>query len=255
MPPYFTPFSHYVMIETMNTLLVALPERKEMQHSRSWLLSLLFLCGLVFACLGNLRLTVLYDQADELKAGNRVIWQEQTIGQVQAVTADATGRMAAQLQIKGDFREKVTDESRFVIQTDPQNYWQKHIEMVNLAEGGEPLPNGAEIEGSTSLSLQLEKGSRGLAAWLPLLLQELERWQKELKQLPEEEGYKELKRQLDYWLSEMGQAGVETRRYFKKEVLPRLEEAVRELKRRLRELHKEKDVDILEIKLEELKRI
>ena len=127
--------------------------------------------------------------------------------------------------------------------------------MVNLAEGGNPLPNGAKVEGSTYLSLQLERGSRGLAAWSQLLLQELERWQKELNQLPEEEWYKELKRQMDYWLSEMGQAGVETRRYFREEVLPRLEEAVRELKRRLRELNKEEEADILEIKLEELKRI
>mgnify|MGYP001816284678 FL=1 len=226
-----------------------------MQCNRFWVLFLLFLCGLVFACLGNLRLTVLYGQTEELKAGDRVIWQEQTIGVVQNVEADATGRGAAQLQIKGDFREKVTEESRFLIQADPQHYWQKHIEMVNLAEGGDPLPNGAEVEGSTYLSLQVERGSRGLAAWSQLLRQELERWQEELGQLPEEEWYKELERQMDYWLSEMGQAGVETRRYFREEVLPRLEEAVRELKRRLRELHKEKDVDILEIKLEELKRI
>ena len=226
-----------------------------MKLNRLWFLCLLFLCGLVPACLGNLRLTVLYDQTDELKAGDRIIWQEQAIGVVRNVEADATGRVAAQLQIKGDFREKVTDKSRFLIQADPQHYWQKHIEMINLAEGGEPLPNGAEVEGSTYLTLQVERGSRGLAAWSQLLLQELERWQKELNQLPEEEWYKELERQMDYWLSEMRQAGIETRRYFREEVLPRLEESVRELKRRLRELHKEKDADILEIKLDELRRI
>jgi len=226
-----------------------------MRRNHLWVLSLMFLCGLVFACLANLRLTVLYDQTDELKAGDRVIWQEQTIGEVQNVEADATGRDAAQLQIKGDFCEKVTDESRFLIQADPQNYWQKHIEMVNLAEGGNPLPNGAEVEGSTYLTLQLEKGSRGLAAWSQLLQQELERWQKELNQLPEEEWYKELERQMDYWLSEMGQAGVETRRYFREEVLPRLEEAVRELEKRLKELGKKNEAEILNIKLEELKQL
>jgi hypothetical protein len=76
-----------------------------MQRNRLWVLSLMLLCGLVFACLANLHLTVLYDQTDELRAGDRVIWQEQTIGEVQNVEADATGRGAAQLQIKGDFRE------------------------------------------------------------------------------------------------------------------------------------------------------
>ena len=226
-----------------------------MQRNRFRVLFLLFLCGLVPACLGNLRLTVLYDQTEELKAGDRVIWQEQTIGVVQNVEADATGQGAAQLQIKGDFREKVTDESRFLIQADPQHDWQKHIEMINLAEGGEPLPNGAEVEGSTYLSLQVERGSRGLAVWSNLLRQELERWQKELNQLPVEEWYKELERQMDYWLSKMGQAGVETRRYFREEVLPRLEEAVRELEQRLKELGKKNEAEILKIKLEELKQL
>jgi hypothetical protein len=226
-----------------------------MQRNRLWFLCLLFLCGLVPACLGNLRLTVLYDQTDELKAGDRVIWQEQTIGVVQNVEAGATGRVAAHIQIKGDFRSKVTDESRFLIQADPQHYWQKHIEMINLVEGGKVLPNGAEVEGSTYLSLQVERGSRGLAAWSQLLLQELERWQKELNQLPEEEWYLELERQMDYWLSEIGQAGVETRRYFREEVLPRLEEAVRELEKRLKELGKKNEAEILNIKLEKLKEL
>jgi hypothetical protein len=246
------------MIETRNTLPganPASPGRKEMQRYCLWVLSLLFLCGLALACRGNLHLTVLYDHDNELRAGDRVIWQEQTIGEVQNVEADATGGVAAQLQIKGDFREKVTDESRFLIQADPQHYWQKHIEMVSLAEGGNPLPNGAEVKGSTYLSLQLERGSRGLAAWSQLLVQELERWQKELKQLPEEEWYKELERQMDYWLNEMEQAGVETRRYFRKEVLPRLQKAVRELEKRLKELGKTNEAEILNIKLEELKQL
>ena len=226
-----------------------------MRNVYFWILPLVVGFGLIVACMGSLQLTVLYDNGKGLEPDDQVLWKEQTIGRVQAVEADATGRIAAKLQIKGDFREKITDESRFLIQSDSKDYWRKHVEMVNLAEGGNSLPNGAEVEGSTYLSLQLERGSRGLAAWSQLLLQELDRWEQERNQLPEEEWYKELERQMDYWLSEMGQAGVETRRYFKEDVLPRLEEAVRELKRRLRELNKEEEAEILEIKLEELKRI
>jgi hypothetical protein len=220
-----------------------------------WCLPTFTACWVLLACVGSLQFTVFYDGDEGLKQEDPVLWNQQKIGNVHSVKKNPQGRLAVGLKIARDFREKVTDESRFLIQADPQHYWQKHIEMVNLEEGGDPLPNGAKVEGSTYLSLQAERGSRGLAAWSQLLLQELERWQKELKQLPEEEWYKELERQMDYWLNEMAQAGVETRRYFRKEVLPRLEEAVQELKRRLRELHKDKDADILEIKLEELKRI
>lgn len=220
-----------------------------------WSLQTFIVCGVLLACVGSIQFTVFYDRNEGLKQEDPVLWNQQEIGKVHSVKQNPQGRLAVGLKIGRDFREKVTEESRFLIQADPQNYWQKHIEMVNLAEGGNPLSNGTEIEGSTYLSLQLERGSRGLAAWLPLLLQELERWQKELNQLPEEEWYRELERQLDYWLSEIGQAGVETRRYFKEEVLPRLEEAVRELEKRLKELGKKNEVEILNIKLEELKQL
>jgi hypothetical protein len=220
-----------------------------------WSLQTFIVCGVLLACVGSIQFTVFYDRNEGLKQEDPVLWNQQEIGKVHSVKQNPQGRLAVGLKIGRDFREKVTEESRFLIQADPQNYWQKHIEMVNLAEGGNPLSNGAEIEGSTYLSLQLERGSRGLAAWLPLLLQELERWQKELNQLPEEEWYRELERQLDYWLSEIGQAGVETRRYFKEEVLPRLEEAVRELEKRLQELGKKNEAEILNIKLEELKQL
>lgn len=220
-----------------------------------WSLQTFIVCGVLLACVGSIQFTVFYDRNEGLKQEDPVLWNQQEIGKVHSVKQNPQGRLAVGLKIGRDFREKVTEESRFLIQADPQNYWQKHIEMVNLAEGGNPLSNGAEIEGSTYLSLQLERGSRGLAAWLPLLLQELERWQKELNQLPEEEWYRELERQLDYWLSEIGQAGVETRRYFKEEVLPRLEEAVRELEKRLKELGKKNEAEILNIKLEELKQL
>ena len=220
-----------------------------------WSLQTFIVCGVLLACVGSIQFTVFYDRNEGLKQEDPVLWNQQEIGKVHSVKQNPQGRLAVGLKIGRDFREKVTEESRFLIQTDPQNYWQKHIEMVNLAEGGILLSNGAKIEGSTYLSLQLERGSRGLAAWLPLLLQELERWQKELNQLPEEEWYRELERQLDYWLSEIGQAGVETRRYFKEEVLPRLEAAVRELEKRLKELGKKNEAEILNIKLEELKQL
>ena len=193
-------------------------------------------CGVLLACVGSLQLTVLYDRDVGLKQEDPVLWNQQKIGKVHSVKQNPQGRLAVELKIGRDFREKITDESRFLIQADPQHYWQKHIEMINLAEGGDPLPNGAEVEGSTYLSLQVERGSRGLAAWSQLLRQELER-------------------QMDYWLSEMEHAGIETRRYFREEVLPRLEEAVRELEKRLKELGKKSEAEILNIKLEELKQL
>lgn len=78
---------------------------------------------------------------------------------------------------------------------------------------------------------------------------------KKLRELPEKEWYKELERQLDYWSRELGRASEETRQYFKTEVAPRLEEMLRELRKRLRELGREKDVEILQTKFEKLQSV
>lgn len=226
-----------------------------MSSMRFYILPLLLIYGLVFACVGSLKLTVFYDHTQDLKTNDRVMWQEQTIGKVQSVTRNPQDRFAVELWIKRDFSQVVTDQSRFLIRADPQRQGQQSVQMIQLTEGGKPLPDGAEVEGSTQLSLQFERGTRGLKTWSELLQQELERWQKELNQLPEEEWYKELERQMDYWLKEMRQAGVETRRYFREEVLPRLQETVRELEKRLKELGKNNEAEILNIKLEELKQL
>ena len=160
-----------------------------------------------------------------------------------------------QLQIRKDFSDKVTDESRFVIQAYPQRQGASFVEMVNLSERGNPLPAGTAVEGSTYFSLQLEKTERGLESWREELERKLERLEEELSQLSERESFKELEREMDYWFNKLGQAGVETGEYFKEEVLPRLEEALRELKQRLRQLGKDKEVETLEVKLDKLKRI
>lgn len=226
-----------------------------MTSIRSWVLPLLLIGGLVIACAGGHKLTVIWNHTQDLKPDDRVLWQEQTIGKVQSVTRNPQGHVAVGLRIKRDYTQMVTDQSRFLIQADPQRQGQRSVSMVHLTEDGKPLPDGAEIEGSTYLSLQFERGVRGLKTWSQMLQQELERWEKELHELPEKDWYRDLERQMDYWAKELGQSGEETRRYFREEVLPRLEEAVRELQRRLRELGKMKDAEILDVKLEKLRRI
>ena len=226
-----------------------------MRNNRFSILPLIFVYVLAAACVGSLQLTVLYDRTEGLKQNDPVLWNEQKIGKVQSVKQNGPDRASVQLQIRKDFSDKVTDESRFLIQADPRSRGDSFVRMVNLSEKGNPLPSGTAVEGSTYLSLQLERTAKGLEAWREQLERELERWEKELSQLPERESYKELEREMDYWLNKLGQAGVDAREYFREEMLPHLEEALRELKKRLRQLGKEKEVETLEVKLDKLKSI
>jgi hypothetical protein len=163
--------------------------------------------------------------------------------------------VAVDLQISRKIREKVTDQSRFLIKEDPNQPGVGTVEVIQLAGGGSPLADGAEVEGSTALSLEFDRTRQALQAWSEMLQKELEHWQKDLRELPEKEWYKELEGRIEYWARELDRASEETRQYFKDEVAPRLEEMLRELRKRLRELGKERDVEILQTKFEKLKHI
>ena len=218
-----------------------------------FLLAMILLLG-VASCATQHKVMVLYDRPGSLKPGDRVIWENQTIGSVGDFQANPSGKTVVPLQVKPDFREALTDQSRFLIQADPDRPGSQMVRMVLLSSGGKPLPDGAVVEGSTSFSLMIERGSRGIQG-IPQFLQDaLDRLSREVGRLSDREWQKELERQLDSWTRELKKAGEDTRRYFQKEVLPKLEHAVQDLLRRLKELGKEEDGKVLEEKLERLKR-
>jgi hypothetical protein len=195
----------------------------------------------------------MYDRPGALKPGDYVVWENQVIGTVGGFRANPEGKTVVPLQIKPDFRQALTDQSRFSIQADPDRPGNQSVRMVLLSSTGKPLPDGAVVEGSTTFSILLEKGNRGLQG-IPQILQDaLDRLGGEFRRLSDREWQKELESQLDTWTRELKRSGEETRRYFQKEVLPQLERAVQHLLRRLKELGKEADVKSLEEKLEKLK--
>jgi hypothetical protein len=217
------------------------------------LLPIILLLGMT-SCASPRKVMVLYDRPGSLKPGDRVIWENRTIGSVGDFQTNPSGKTVVPLQVKPDFREALTDQSRFLIQADPDRPGSQMIKMVLLSSGGKPLPDGAVVEGSTSLSLMVERGSRGIQG-IPQALQDaLDRLSEEVGLLSDREWQKELESQLDSWARELRKSGENTRRYFQEEVLPRLEQSVQDLLRRLKEMGKEKDGKSLEEKFDRIKR-
>jgi hypothetical protein len=208
----------------------------------------------VVSCASPHKVMVLYDRPGSLKPGDRVTWENQTIGSVREFQANPAGKTVVPLEVKPDFRQALTDQSRFLIQSDPDRPGSQMVKMVLLSSGGNPLPDGSVVEGSTSFSLLVERGSRGIQG-IPQALQDaLDRWSKEVGRLSDREWQKELESQLDSWTRELKKSGEDTRRYFEEEILPKLEQAVQDLLRRLKEMGKEKDRKSLEEKFDRLKR-
>lgn len=213
-------------------------------------LLVLILGSAVFSCAGP-RLTVLYNDRDGLKPGDRVFWDGQTIGKVESIEVDPQGRYPVHLQMDRDMRNRVTDQSRFVIQTDPARKGRAGVKIVQLGEGN-PLPEGATVEGSTEASLNLER--RGLGSLADSFLKELDRLQKEIGGLFAPDRLRELERQIREWTRLLEKSGTEVRRWVREQVLPALEGIVREMERILRSEGKSRDAARLEQEFKDLKR-
>jgi hypothetical protein len=208
----------------------------------------------LLGCSPSHKVLVLYDRPGSLKSGDRVIWENQTIGSVGEFQANPSGKTVVPLRVKPDFRQALTDQSRFLIQSDPDRPGNQSVKMVLLGAGGKPLPDGAVVEGSTAFSYMIEKGSREAQA-LPGLFQDgLDLLAKELSRLSEREWQRELERRIEAWTRELQRSGEEARRSFQREILPKLEKVVQDFLRRLKELGRELEGKPLEEKLERLKR-
>jgi len=226
----------------------------KMKEKISLFLFILLLGMGLLSCAGHYRVMVMYDRAEGLKSGDRVYWENKVIGSVGSLETNSRGRTLVPLTIKNDFRYNVTNLSRFLIQADPNKPGNQSVTMVQLKGEGKPLPDGSVVEGSTSFSIMLEKGNRELLGWSKLFQDAVDRLEKEFRRLAKKEWQKELEEQMDGWIRELKRSGEDVRRYFQKEVLPRLEQAVKDSLQWLKEQGKEKDGQPLEEKLEELKR-
>lgn len=206
----------------------------------------------LFSCARPFHTTVLYERTEGLRPGDPVIWKDQTIGTVDSLEANPQGRSLVRLGIKKEFKGLVTDQSRFLIQPEALGSGRPVVEMIHLAPGGNPLPDGAVVEGSTDFSLILERGTTGLKAWSTLFQGWLERIEQGIRLLREKDVLGEVERQIEGWARVLKRSGEETRRYFKGEVLPRLERLIRELKKISREEGREEEIRRLEERLRDL---
>ena len=94
--------------------------KTDMRKLLSWSLQKFLFCGALLACAGSLQFTVFYDRDEGLKQDDPVLWDQRRIGKVHSVKQSPQGRIAVGLRIGRNFRDKVTDESRFLIKADPQ---------------------------------------------------------------------------------------------------------------------------------------
>lgn len=195
------------------------------------------------ACANDLALTVTFPTIEGLKDGDRVLWENNSIGEVKKVVYTSEGDFKVSLVISQNFRNAATDKTRFVIIQDPGNESAKAVELVQMGKG-ELLKEDAQVRGSTRYDV-----------WSESLQEKWSSFLDSMKQVPEEQWAKDLQKQMEEIAETLKQAGQETKKKLKEEIIPQLEKNLEELKKKLKGQGKEKEAEPLDKQMEKIKSI
>ncbi|MFO7986798.1 MAG: hypothetical protein R6U38_13130 [Desulfatiglandaceae bacterium] len=183
----------------------------------------------------DLDLTVRFDRINGLQAGDRVLFEENHIGEVETIMYETDGSYAVEISIKSNFVNAATTLSEFYIVSDPQNRNSRAIEIVQTEPGGSVLEEGAVVEGSSRRSLLLRDLTKDIDKGLNYLKGEFEDLRKDIEDIPESDEYRELKRELEEAVKQLERGARESKEKIKQELLPLLIRELEELKEKIEE--------------------
>ena len=213
-------------------------------------------CLALISCQGNaVKIHIRFNDARGLVQGNRVLADGKQIGEVSKVTYTPEGVFLVDIVVPEKFRQELTVNTRFYIVSDPNAPEKKAIEVVVSAKPGELLADGATVQGHTKTEDLINELVGEVQKGLIELESQIQEFLGSIKEVPQREEIQKLRKELEELAEEMKRAGKATKEKLEKEVLPRLEQEIEKLKERLKKLGREKEVEPLEVELNEMKKI
>ena len=200
-------------------------------------------------------IVIRFDHIYGLISDDGVIFEKNRIGTVGEITYTRDGNFLVGLKIKKAFANTATEYTRFFIVSDPQNNGRKAVEMIQTQKGGSPLKDNTVVQGSVKSSVIIERMQKDLEREMKDLNRQFNGFAEELKKVPDSEAYKKLEDKLTDVYDEMKQSGKAVREMIQKEILPRLQKELENLKKRLHEKGQEDKLKPLETKMEKIKKI
>jgi hypothetical protein len=201
----------------------------------------------------GLRLQLSFDRIDGLKKGAPLFFEGNSVGQVDEVVYTKAGDYLVTVTIDKAFANACTTHTRFRIAPQEAGSSTMMVALIQGRPGGDPLTADSKIQGepmapSVALGITAE-----LFKGLEKLGEQIETFTREFQNFEESPAYRRLKEELGSLSESMVDAGRSAREKIEKEVLPRIEAEIRELRKRLESLGKESEIAPLEEELERIK--
>ncbi len=220
-------------------------------------LILIFFIGLVLTGFGfgTEKIHVRFESVNGLVAKDRVMFDGTAIGNVKKISYGDDGIFTVSLSISNDFKDFLTEHSRFTIVSDPHDGSRMAVEVMKVRIGGTPLKNGSSVEGSNKYQVLLEMMKDDAKDGIGFLKKEYQRFSNELKSLSEHEKVTKLKETIARLGQELAKESRETRDKIASEIIPMLEKEIEALREELEALGRGEEVEPLEKELEKIKYI
>ena len=208
----------------------------------SRLMPLLALLLLTLAgCGQDLHFKIRYANIDGLQKGAAVVLEHRPIGKVTGLEPGQPGEHLVEVGIPREPATAATSEASFVLAPDPDQPGQRRIEIVLAGPGGKAIADGAVVNGAYPNPLgffPLGGLLRGFGDALRDLRGQVEAFRQEFQKLPDSPDAQRLQEEWRGLTDEIGKAQNEADDTLKKDLLPKLEKDMEDLRKRIEAMQK-----------------
>ncbi len=199
-----------------------------------------------------LNIKIRYDQIQGLEKGNRVVFERNHIGNIKDIFYSAEGKYIVDVVIKKAFANAAKDNSEFLIIDDPKGNNKKAIEVVATGSGGAILKDGSTLEGSMKSTNDLDQLGDKIYEGLENVRKGIKEFIESLGGIAESDEFKRLEGELKDLAEQMKHSGKSVHDKIQKELLPKIKEEIEELRKKLRELGRDEEVEPLETQVKKM---
>jgi hypothetical protein len=205
----------------------------------------------IIGCMDNTHdFKIRFSDIHGLRKGNPVYLEESVIGDVEKVEYTDAGAFLVSVSIQEEFASAATDASKFYIDGDPENSAQKVIRVVQLEKGGDRIEEDVIVDGQTKYAVLYEQFAYQLGQNITLFESGINEFLRELHGFSTDEQIKELEKQLDDIMAELGHMNREMKHKLQNEILPLLREKIEELRKSLEGTGQEEDLGPIDRKMD-----
>jgi hypothetical protein len=193
---------------------------------------------------------VRFNDIQGLQKNDQVYFDKTVIGKVTAIDYADSGSYLVSVAVEDQFSSLPKDTSTFYIDSNPYTESEKAVRIIQVKDGGNKIEKKAIVEGQSKYVAIYGQIANRFRKNIYVMQSEINELFKGFQSLSESEQIKQIERQLDKILAELDLLSVEMRHKVKTEILPKINEQIEKLRRRLEGLGKEEKLIYVDQKME-----